>query len=192
MENETLENSVVKDLIKKIDEKAEQFTAQIENLKEEFESKVKYDKHKDDIIDSLHEQLQDYKNDIIGKMIKPLLTDIIYTIDNNNKTCEALKEKDAAEFTKEKVLKVVSGLSEDLEDMLYRQGVEEFTFDFPEFDPKRQKIVKTVETEDKDKDRTVARSIKKGYLLEGKVIRHELVEVYVYNSCLVNKEEEHE
>ncbi|MCR3761427.1 nucleotide exchange factor GrpE [Clostridium felsineum] len=192
MENETLENSVVKDLIKKIDEKAEQFTAQIENLKEEFESKVKYDKHKDDIIDSLHEQLQDYKNDIIGKMIKPLLTDIIYTIDNNNKTCEALKEKDAAEFTKEKVLKVVSGLSEDLEDMLYRQGVEDFTFDFPEFDPKRQKIVKTVETEDKDKDRTVARSIKKGYLLEGKVIRHELVEVYVYNSCLVNKEEEHE
>ncbi|URZ05085.1 nucleotide exchange factor GrpE [Clostridium felsineum] len=192
MENETLENSVLKDLIKKIDEKAEQFTAQIENLKEEFESKVKYDKHKDDIIDSLHEELQDYKNDIIGKMIKPLLTDIIYTIDNNNKTCEALKEKDAAEFTKEKVLKVVSGLSEDLEDMLYRQGVEDFTFDFSEFDPKRQKIVKTVETEDKDKDRTVARSIKKGYLWEGKVIRHELVEVYVYNSCLVNKEEDNE
>ena len=150
----------------------------------DFEEAVNdiYLKIKDKIIDDLHEELQSYRNDLISKMIKPIITDIIYTIDNNNKTVEALEEKDVSELSQEKILGIVRGLSEDLEDMLYRQGVEDFTCELPEFDPKKQKIVKTVETDDKDKDRTVARSIKKGYILEGRVIRHELVEVYVYNS----------
>ncbi|AAK78451.1 molecular chaperone GrpE [Clostridium acetobutylicum] len=190
MEKETLENPVLEELVKKIEEKTEEFALGVEKLTEEFESKVKYDKHKDEIIDNLHEELQSYRNDIIGKMIKPLITDIIYTIDNNNKTCEALKDKDGTEFTKEKVLQIVGGLSEDLEDMLYRQGVEDFTFSFPEFDPKKQKVVKTVETDDKNKDRTVSKSIKKGYIWDGKVIRHELVEVYVYNSNVSKEQEE--
>lgn len=182
MEKEISQNFDMEDLIKKVDEKSEKFMEEFEKLREEFDSKVKYDKHKDKIIDDLHEELQSYRNDLISKMIKPLITDIIYTIDNNNKTAEALEEKDISELSQEKILGIVRGLSEDLEDMLYRQGVEDFTCELPEFDPKKQKIVKTVETDDKDKDRTVARSIKKGYVLEGRVIRHELVEVYVYNS----------
>lgn len=153
----------------------------IQEVKEEFDSKVKYDKHKDKIIDELHEELQGYKDDIIHKLLRPVITDIIYNIDNNNKTVQALKEKDAAEIDPQKLMGIIEGQSEDLEDILYRQGVEDFTYVTPEFDPKKQKIIKTVETEDKEKDRTISRSVKKGYMFENRVIRHELVEVYVYS-----------
>lgn len=153
----------------------------IQEVKEEFDSKVKYDKHKDKIIDELHEELQEYKDDIIHKLLRPVITDIIYTIDNNNKTVQALKEKDISEIDPQKLIGIIEGQSEDLEDILYRQGVEEFTYVMPEFDPKKQKIIKTIETDDKEKDRTIVRSVKKGYMFENRVIRHELVEVFVYS-----------
>lgn len=158
----------------------EKINQSIQEVKEEFDSKVKYDRHKDKIIDELHDELQKYKDDIIHKLLRPVITDIIYTIDNNNKTVQALKQKSLAEIEPEKLMGIIEAQSEDLEDILYRQGVEEFTYVMPEFDPKKQKIVKTVETDEKDKDRTIVKSLKKGYMFEGRVIRHELVEVYVY------------
>lgn len=175
-----VENNVVEDNTKSIEDEIKKLSDGINEIKEEFESKVKYDKHKDKIIDELHAELQQYKDDLIHKLIRPIITDIIYTIDNNNKTIEAFRKKETKELDDDKLFEVVEGLSEDLEDILYRQGVEEFTYVVPEFDPKRQKIAKTVETEDKERDRTVAKSVKKGYMLGDRVIRHELVEVYVY------------
>lgn len=159
----------------------EKINQSIQEVKQEFDSKVKYDSHKDKIIDELHEELQEYKDDIIHKLLRPVITDIIYTIDNNNKTVQALKEKDASEIDHNKLMGIIEGQSEDLEDILYRQGVEEFTYVTPEFDPKKQKIIKTVETDDKENDRTISRSLKKGYMFENRVIRYELVEVYVYS-----------
>lgn len=163
-----------------IEEILEKVNQSIQEVKEEFVSKVKYDGHKDKIIDELHEELQGYKDDIIHKLLRPVITDIIYTIDNNNKTVQALRQKDVSEIDPKKLIGIIEGQSEDLEDILYRQGVEEFTYVMPEFDPKKQKIIKTVETAEREKDRTVARSLKKGYMFENRVIRHELVEVYVY------------
>lgn len=178
--NNIMEDNVVMDTSEDILKEIKNFKQGIEELKEEFESKVKYDKHKDKIIDELHAELQQYKDDLIHKLIRPIITDIIYTIDNNNKTIEAFRKKEVNELDTNKLISVVEGLSEDLEDILYRQGVEEFTYVVPKFDPKRQKIVKTIETDEKEKDRIVYRSVKKGYMLEDRVIRHELVEVYVY------------
>jgi len=36
-------------------------------LQAEFQSKLKYDQHKDKIIDDLHRELQEYKSDLINK-----------------------------------------------------------------------------------------------------------------------------
>ncbi|MFL0249098.1 nucleotide exchange factor GrpE [Clostridium neuense] len=178
VEDENVEESTNEEV--NIVEIVEKINQSIQEVKEEFDSKVKYDRHKDKIIDELHEELQEYKDDIIHKLLRPVITDIIYTIDNNNKTVQALKQKNLAEIEPEKLIGIIEGQSEDLEDILYRQGVEEFTYVMPEFDPKKQKIVKTVETDEKDKDRTIAKSLRKGYMFEDRVIRHELVEVYVY------------
>lgn len=176
---ENAQNEVI-GVLKEISEGMKKFDENIKEMKNEFESKVKYDKHKDKIIDSLHEELQQYKDDLMHKLLRPVITDIIYTIDNNNKTIQAIRNKEKSELEPEKLVHIIEGVSEDLEDVLYRQGVEEFTYQDEKFDPKTQKIVKAIETDKEEKDRSIVRSVKKGYMFEDRVIRHELVEVYVY------------
>ena len=59
---------------------------EIIKLREEFNEKLKYDKHKEEMIDDLHNQLQQYKDNLVLKSYKPLVLDIISLIDSNNKS----------------------------------------------------------------------------------------------------------
>lgn len=152
---------------------------ELEDLKVEFQSKLKYDSHKDKIIDLLHEKLEDYRQDLLRKLIRPLIFDIIYTMDNIDKISKVYKSKEIRELDPVKMIKAIDGIREDLEDVLYRQGVESFKLEGP-FDAEKQKIVKVIETPKEEKERTVARSIKKGFIWDKKVIREEQVSVYVY------------
>ncbi len=67
-----------------------------------------------------------------------------------------------------------------MEDIFYRQGVNSYICDTHMFDATRQKILKTIETSDKSKDKTIAESLRSGYEWEGKIIRPEMVAVYIY------------
>ena len=50
---------------------------QLTALKEEFAGKLKYDTHKDEIIDKLHQELQEYKQDIVKKHILSIVLDVV-------------------------------------------------------------------------------------------------------------------
>ena len=94
---------------------------EIIKLREDFNDKLKYDKHKEEMIDALHNQLQQYKDNLVLKSYKPLVLDIISLIDSNNKKVNNLKNQAINELNSLKLLKSVEDFSEDIQDMLIRQ-----------------------------------------------------------------------
>ncbi|OQY57019.1 MAG: nucleotide exchange factor GrpE [Candidatus Parabeggiatoa sp. nov. 2] len=169
-------NASLKLLVTKLDG----LTEQLNNLQAEFQGKLKYDQHKEKIIDNLHSELQEYKNDLIKKLQQPMIMDVIHAIDDFNKLTSHYKQKEPADIDPQKLIKLMASIPEDLEHLLYRQGVESFSSSEPTFNPSRQRAVKTLPTSEPSKDKTIAQTLRNGYEWEGKVLRPEMVEVYVY------------
>ncbi|MCP4146156.1 MAG: nucleotide exchange factor GrpE [bacterium] len=161
-----------------LDTKMDTLVEGITKLEEEFESKLRYDRHKEETIGNMHKELQEYKNDLVKSVLRPMLMDIILTVDNNATLVNNLKKE--AELDPQDLLTQMAEISFEMEEILFRQGVETFQCKQTQFDPKRQKIVKTEITHQQQKDKTIAREVHKGYQWEGKMLCRERVNVYVY------------
>ncbi|MBS2970692.1 nucleotide exchange factor GrpE [Metabacillus sp. KIGAM252] len=152
---------------------------QMARLSEDFEDKIKYDLHKDQIINNLHSELQSYKEESVKKQILPAMMDLIQTIDRTIKISKSI-EKDS-EITTEKLIKIIKDSALDFEDILYKQGIESYETEDSNFDSMKQKVIKTVNTADKELDKKLAERLGKGYEWDGKIIRKEPVAVYVFS-----------
>jgi molecular chaperone GrpE len=174
----------------KLDTLAERFA----KLEDEFESKIKCDRHREKIIDNLHKELQDYKNDLVKKLLRPMIMDIIQSIDNNNTLVNNLNEE--SQLDPQELIKQMAEISAELEEILFRQGVDKLEIVPSQFDPKRQKIVSTELTDDPAKDKSIAQKVHNGYEWEGHVLCRERVNVYLYKpgseDIKTNKKEEKE
>ncbi len=158
----------------------EKIEKEVARIRGEFEDKLKYDAHKNAIIDKLHEDLQEYKEDFLKKYVQSIIMDIIQIIDNIRKLVDHYQQQDPSDLDPRKILDILKGIPSDLEDLFLRQGVKPFTCEGNGFDPSRQRVLKTLTTGDKAKDKTVAESLRPGYEYEGQVIRPEMVAAYVY------------
>ncbi len=83
----------------------EQIQNQMDHLQQEFQSKLKYDAHKDKMIDNLHKELQEYKGDILKKYLQSMVMDIIQMIDNIRKLINHYHSQDSSESDPVKMLK---------------------------------------------------------------------------------------
>jgi molecular chaperone GrpE len=135
-----------------------------------FEEKIKYDATRDRMIDRLHGELQEYKDDILLKLFRPLVLDLIVLHDNLGKwSSTGGSTPTSVSFT---------DVQSDLEDILYRYGYETFTVPENSFDARRQRVLRTVPTEDAALDGKISERLRKGFLYGGKVIRPECVAVF--------------
>lgn len=150
----------------------------LSNLQVSFEEKIKYDLSKESQIDKLHSELQEHKNGLILKILKPLVLDLITLHDNTGKILLEYKKSSSSEVN----LKLYESFQTDIEDILYRYGFESYASkeDVVEFDAKRQRIAKTLSTDDISRDRQIAERLRKGFTYEGNIIRPEMVSVYTF------------
>jgi molecular chaperone GrpE (heat shock protein) len=162
-------------------------SGQLEALRDEFSSKIKRDAFKDKLIDSLHRELQSYKNDLVKKHVQSMVVDVIKIIDDIRRLSDHYRAMAPEELEPAKLLRILRRIPDDLEDIFYYQGVKPFTCDGPDYDPSRQRLLKRVETADSLLDKTVAESLRPGYEWDGKMIRPELVAVYVYRKPSVEE-----
>ena len=153
----------------------------IETLAVHFEGKIKYDEHKNQIIDDLHRQLQDFRDGIIKKHLLSMITDIIKVIDDTRKFKAHYENTEQPEDASVVLLDFMGQIASDLEDIFTFQGIYPFTGVENTFDSARQRIIKKVETDNPEKNRLIAESLRPGYEWEGKVIRPEMVSIYTYN-----------
>ncbi len=152
---------------------------QIDNLFHAFESKLKYDQHKEKIIDDLHHALQDYRQGLIKKYLQRVFTDIIKIVDDIKKCTLHYQNHPDHNEVSQKLLSYIECIASDLEDLFSLEGVVPFTCEGNDLDPARQRVVKKIETEDPEKDKKIAEHLRSGYEWDGRVIRPEMVSVYV-------------
>jgi len=155
---------------------------QLEELANAFESKIKYDEHKNKVIDDLHQSLQDYRDGLLKKYLQRIFTDVIKIVDDVRKLAGHYREQPFSEENNAKLLQYLEDMAQELEDMFGWEGVEAFTTEGDALEPTRQRVINKIETDDPLKDKTIAQRLRPGYEWDGKVIRPEIVSIYICNS----------
>lgn len=151
---------------------------EMQQLRQDFDTKVKYDESKERLIESLHRELQTYREGLHFRVLRPVFTDLITLFDDIGKFTEsALRGNDG---TVDATLRTLILFQETVEEILRRNGAESFSVEEPTFQPNRQRILRVVPTDDPSLDKQIARRIRKGFLYENIVLRSETVEIYKY------------
>ena len=150
---------------------------------EVFENKLAYDRSKDLQVDRLHEELQQHRSDLLGRAVRPLVLAVIALHDDIGKMVSALRKKPREALSPEEFLQLLDSLQEDVVLLLDRHGVEAYREEpGRRFDPKRQKVLKTIATGDRETGGTVAESVRPGFEQSGQIVEKERVSVYRFEA----------
>jgi molecular chaperone GrpE len=142
-----------------------------------FEREIRAEATRERIVDRLHAELQEYKQDLLLKVQRPIFIDLIQLHDDIGKMIEAqpADEPDRAAA----IRGTLESIRTAIEDTLYRQGVEPFQNEGQDFDPRRQRSVTTVPTDDPERNKTIAGRLRPGFQAGDKLIRPEIVSVHI-------------
>ena len=168
-------------------EKLEEALKALSALQTSFDDKIAVDQHKNQLFDNMHRELTKYQNGLLEKAVNTMAMDIIQFADSVKKTLGIYEGKEPNEDNYGKLLRVLGGVAEDLDDILYRQGIEPYAVAGDDVDARRQKIIKTVETDEEKMNNKIAARIAVGYEKEGKTLRQEIINIYKFKYDTSNK-----
>jgi molecular chaperone GrpE len=167
------ENAKLLEAIGAMESRIDQRLAGLQSL---FDREIRAEATRERIVDRLHAELQEYKQDLLLKVQRPIFVDLIQLHDDIGKMMDAQQQEDssrAADFRG-----TLESIRTAIEDILYRQGVEPFRVEGEEFDPRRQRAVSTVPTEEAGRNKTIASRLRPGFQAGDKLIRPEIVAVH--------------
>jgi molecular chaperone GrpE len=170
-----VDGTSVRDAIKSL---GDDLGRRLDTLRAIFERELRAEETRERVIDRLHAELQEYKQDLLLKVQRPIFLDLIQLHDDVGKMIEARKASDAGTEQTEAVRPILTSIQTAIEDILYRQGVEPFVLDGNEFDPRKQRVISTQSTEEPALNKTVAARLRKGFIAGDKLIRPEIVSVF--------------
>jgi molecular chaperone GrpE len=150
----------------------------LDALRSVFERELRAEATRERVIDRLHAELQEYKQDLLLKVQRPIFIDLIQLHDDIGKMIASRASSPAGEEGPTSFRGMLESIQTAIEDILFRQGVEPFSIDAAEFDPRRQRAISTVATDESTLNKTVATRLRKGFQAGDKLIRPEVVTVY--------------
>lgn len=153
----------------------------VQRVLESFDAKLAYDATKQQQIDTLHEELQQHRSDLLARATRPLVLGIIRLHDDIGKLRTALQGKDAGEMTPQRMLDLLQGVQEDVEVLLQQNGIAAYRGPTGDFDPRRQRLVGKVATPDAGLANTVAESVRPGFEQGQEIIEKERVRAYEHD-----------
>lgn len=145
-------------------------------LQASFEREVRAEANRERIVDRLHSELQEYKQDLLLRVQRPIFIDLIQLHDDIGKMIAPQPAEETGTTASVRVM--LESIRTAIVDILYRQGVEPFHTTGEDFDPRRQRAVTTVPTEDPARNKTIAARLRPGFQAGEKVIRAEIVSVH--------------
>ncbi len=166
---------------KEIADKLEAIQQALATLQEAFDDKIAEDAHKNGLFDNMHRELTKYQNGAMDKIVDTVALDIIQLVDTTKGHYRVYEKKEPTEENYKKLLRIMKGTVEDLQDILYRQSIEPYRVEGHAVDVRRQKIIQTLPTNDQSKDNLVAVRAADGYEKDGKVLRHERIKIFKYD-----------
>jgi len=143
-----------------------------------FEEKLAFDAVKEKQLDRLHEELQRHRSDLVAKAIRPVFQSVIRLHDDLGKVLEALAREDPALLTADRLLKLLSGFRDDVELALNNNGVSSFRSETEMFDPRKQRVLRTVDTTDESQVGRLAARLRPGFEYEDNILEKERVAVF--------------
>lgn len=150
---------------------------EMQQLRRDFDTKVKYDESKERQITLLHEELR-HRDNLHFTILRPVLDALIALYDDMSKMLEGDQEADP--LTSNQWRKNLESIQATVEEILRQNGVEAFSVEGMTVTPERQRIMKAIITDDLSRDKQIARRLRRGFLYETRVLRPEWVEVYRY------------
>ena len=154
-------------------------------LNDKFDSKIQNDEWKNKKYDEMHGLMLKYQDDLLAKIVDPLLKSYIQLSDSIKKDIKFFESDE----NKSELCEILTGINEQIDSILFDYDVEPYTADFGIVDAKEQKIVKTVPTEDENANNCVAEILTTGYKKNGKVFRMERVNIFKYKKAEENNNE---
>jgi molecular chaperone GrpE len=155
---------------------------QLDSLSKAFESKLKYDEHKNKIIDELHQNLQEYRQGLVQKYVNRIFIDVLKVVDDIRKFSAHYINNRGKDETTDKFLNFLESTASDLEDLFSWEGIKPFVCEGSNLDTTRQRVTNKMPTDDPSKDKLIAERIRPGYEWNGKIIRPEIVSVFIYQN----------
>jgi molecular chaperone GrpE (heat shock protein) len=143
----------------------------LRELRELFDSKIRYDEVKERQIEVLHEELQGYRQGLYQQIMQPVMMDLIVLYDEM--AGELARLSDGPDGG-------LAFLAETVEEVLARYGVTRYEVDGDAVDRSKQKVIGAQDTADPELGKRVARRVRPGFEMKGKVIRPEWVTAYRY------------
>ena len=160
----------------------EEIASRLTKLEELFSQRIAHTDFEENSRQIMHKELEAYKSDMYASLLKPLLMDVIEVREDIFKTTARYESKPE----EEQVLplsKFMEYATMDLASLLEKYDVEDWQSNpGDDFRPGRQKGQKKVPTNEKNLHGKIAKSLSRGYLCKGKVIRPERVSLYVYEA----------
>ena len=154
----------------------------LDELQTLFDREIRAEATREKVVDRLHAELQDYKQDLLLNTLRPVFVDLIQLHDDIGKVAvdppDAASDEPDPHAEARRLVGLMRGFQQGIEDVLYRQGVEPFRAEGDAFDPRRQRAVSTVPADDPSLNKTVAARLRKGFRSGDRVIRPEVVSVY--------------
>jgi len=144
-----------------------------------FEQKIAFDAAKQQQIDRLHAELQEYRTDLIAKTNRPLVNGLIRLHDNIGRLIEGLKSKPTEQLEPDRFFKAIGGIQDDIEILLDQNGIAAFTEPVETFQPRRQRAIKNIPTTDDKRVGKIAERLRPGFEQGDEIIQKERVSVYV-------------
>jgi molecular chaperone GrpE len=150
----------------------------MEQLRQEFDTKLLYDASKERQIDSLHNELQAYRAGLHFKILRPVILDLISMHDDLSRMIEGIPHTEDGMVPAARVLKNLASFQVTIEESLQRNGVEPYSLESDTFVSGKQRVLQAVETTDSSLDKQIERRVRKGFEYEEKILRPELVTTY--------------
>jgi len=156
---------------------------QMDNIEKNVVNQRFTEQNQQRLIDGLHSELQFYKNNGKQDQLLPFVRDVISLIDKLEKRIRAFANLEENLITK-KLIHEFYVVIEDLEDILYRQGIDGVPVKIGDiFDPSLHKIITKKTTHDKALERTVAEVRSKAYMWDSRIIQKAQIVPYVYEEA---------
>jgi molecular chaperone GrpE len=167
-------------VISAVEKMAEHLGRRLDLLQTTFERELRAEATRERVVDRLHAELQEYKQDFLLKIQRPIFIDLIQLHDDIGKMIDSGTAASADVDQSVRLRGTLESIQTAIEDILYRQGVEPFSLAGTEFDPRKQRAVSTQATDEPALNKTVATRLRKGCCSGDKLIRPEIVTVFTH------------
>lgn len=161
----------------RLENKLEQIGNDIFGIKSNIETRLNYDRTKEEAFEHLYDELKNLKGDASFDNLKPLYLDLILLFDRIDTISESIsnqtKNLSANEINFGEILQT---LREEVLEILYRRGIETLSKkNEPKFNPEYQRAIGTEATNIESENNQVVSVIRQGFKYEKRLLRAEEV-----------------